>query len=152
MSHLSLEIRYEWQEGSIPPPYHYEYTIRIGPGLHGAIEFRPDYEFNDPPIWRESFTLSTPQLATLYELMKAQGVIDREWQRGAGFSVGGRVERLEGTVGEQVFSIPSELDPEDAAAISPVYRAIRSLVPESIWTELMSRRSQYEQEYLGKAP
>jgi hypothetical protein len=66
--------------------------------------------------------------------------------------VGGRVERLEGTVGEQVFSIPSELDPEDAVAISPVYRAIWSLVPESIWTELMSRRSQYEQEYLGKAP
>ncbi len=148
MSHVILEIRYEWQEGSIPPPYHYEYTIQFGPGLHGEIEFRPDYEFNDPPVWRESFKLGASQLARLYDLMQAQGVLDREWQRGAGLSVGGSVESLEGTAGGQAFSIPSELDPEDAAAINPVYEAIRSLVPEPVWTELMSRRNQYEREFL----
>lgn len=152
MSHLILEIRYEWQEGSIPPPYHYEYTIRFGPGLNAEIEFRPDYEFNDPPIWKESFKLNVPQLASLYDLMQAQGVLDREWQRGAGLSVGGSVEWLEGTAGGHAFSIPSELDPEDSAAISPVYQAIRSLVPQPVWAELMSRRNQYEREYLEKAP
>ena len=152
MAHLIVEIRYEWQEGSIPPPYHYEYTIRLGPGLQGEIEFRPDYEFNDPPIWKASFELGAQQLTTLYELMHAQGVFSQEWQPGKGLSVGGSIEWVEGSVGGQAFSIPSELDRADAAAISPVYQAIRALVPEPIWTGLMARRKEYERQYLEKGP
>jgi hypothetical protein len=75
MSHLILEIRYRWQEGSCPPPYHYDYTIRVGPGLHGEIKYRPDYGFNDPPVWNESFNPSARQLASLSDLMHAKGFL-----------------------------------------------------------------------------
>src|SRR5690554_3169233 len=50
-----FQIEYEWHEGSLPPPYHYEYTIRIGPGAQGEIVFLPDYPSDDTPVWTEPF-------------------------------------------------------------------------------------------------
>ncbi|HUT36408.1 MAG TPA: hypothetical protein VNE39_23175 [Planctomycetota bacterium] len=46
-------FRYDWREGSLPPPYHYEYTISVSPEGEGTIVFRPDYPEHDVPAWEE---------------------------------------------------------------------------------------------------
>ena len=38
-----FNVIYEWQEGSLPPPYHYEYTITIKADGQGQIVMIPDY-------------------------------------------------------------------------------------------------------------
>ena len=35
-------LRYEFREGSLPPPAHYEYSIRIGPGGRGTFSRHSD--------------------------------------------------------------------------------------------------------------
>src|SRR5687768_8853812 len=69
-----FRVQYHWSEGSLPPPYHSEYTIRLGPGLQGEIEFQPDYPSGDTPIWIETFEIEDEDLEKLYALMWAKGI------------------------------------------------------------------------------
>ena len=58
-------LQYDWCAGSMPPPYHYEYTIRIGPDLQGEIVFHPDYPGLGAPEWIESFDVAEESLDVL---------------------------------------------------------------------------------------
>ena len=64
-----LTLQYDWGAGSMPPPYHYEYTIRIGPGLQGEIVFYPDYPGQGTPVWTEPFDADQEALDALYALV-----------------------------------------------------------------------------------
>lgn len=146
----NFRIHYEWQEGSIPPPYHYEYTIQIGPGPEGEITLSPDYGFNHPSTWTEKWEISSQQFTELYTLLRHLDIGKRQWQARTGVSAGGSVEWLEGNIDGQNFSVPAQLDGADRQAIAEVYRTVRSFVPEPIWNKLMKQREQYVQTYLAK--
>ncbi|MDO9065824.1 MAG: hypothetical protein Q7U96_01910, partial [Chloroflexota bacterium] len=94
-----LALRYEWREGSVPPPYHYEYCIRVGPGAQAEILFYPDYPQHNPPVWREELAVSPEALAAVYELMGRQGVFRRTWRQPERHSIGGSQSWLEVTAG-----------------------------------------------------
>lgn len=151
MSNTSdFQVRYIWREGSLPPPYYFEYTIQIGPGVQGTIEFQPDYPFNDPPIWVEELTLSPQQISDLYDLMKEKQVFTREWNPVDEPSVGGGVQWIEGVANGQRFSVPEQLSSSDAKEMAEVYSTIRSMAPASIWSTLLTRQKEYQEEYLQK--
>ena len=140
-------LRYEWHEGSVPPPYHYEYVIRLGPGPEGEVTFYPDYPQHDPPIWREPFTSQPSAVAGLYALMAKVRMFTRRWQRAERQAIGGSVSWLQVQAGQRVASVPAGLLPRDAEAIRPVYEAIRALVPQPIWDKLMSQYAQVQSEH-----
>ncbi len=142
-----LALRLEWQAGTMPPPYHYEYTIHLGPGPTGEIVFLPDYAQHHPPTWREGFAVLPTEMARLYALLSECGVFSRQWHRPAAQAVGGDLTQLEVTVGGARFAVPGELARDDARAIEPVYEAIRGLVPAAVWERLQARRAAYEQAY-----
>ena len=48
-------VEYEWREGSLPPPYHYEYTVIIKPSSQSEIVLTPDYPSITVPKWTEFF-------------------------------------------------------------------------------------------------
>ncbi|HMP41352.1 MAG TPA: hypothetical protein PKA05_13295, partial [Roseiflexaceae bacterium] len=66
---------YQWREGSLPPPYHYEYDIELQPSGLGEIRMRPDYPADGVPLWIESFSLSDSQLDSLYQVFVTQGAL-----------------------------------------------------------------------------
>ena len=138
-------VRYEWVAGSMPPPYHYEYTILIGAGPQGQIEFRPDYSGDDTPVWTESFIVGDEALEGLYLLMSEQRVFTTEWAEVRDGTVGGSLEWLRCTAGAEDFSIPSRI--EESAAVAAIYEAVKALVPEAVWADLLERREQYERDY-----
>lgn len=140
-------LRYEWQAGSMPPPYHYEYSIRLGPGPAGEITFWPDYPWDGTPVWTESFTLAEESLPDLHALIAGAGVFTRQWRERDDAAVGGSLERMQVTADGRTVSIPSQLAPDDAAAIEAVYAAVRGMVPKDIWDRLMARRDEYERNY-----
>jgi hypothetical protein len=139
-------LRYEWHEGSVPPPYHYEYVIRVGPGAQGEILFYPDYPQHDPPVWREEIAVSAEALAAVYELLVRQGVFRRVWRQPERQTVGGSLSWLEVTAGGKTVSIPSALAPDQARLIAPVYEAIRALVGDDLWRSLMTRYEVFQQQ------
>jgi hypothetical protein len=139
-------VRYDWCAGSMPPPYHYEYTIRIGPGPVGEVVFSPDYPGQDAPVWTEGFDVNEAALDALYHLV-ADRVLGREFAKVEDGPVGGSLAWMSGTVGGEPFRVPTQI--EEPERVEPVYAAIKELVPRDLWDSLLARREQYERDYEG---
>jgi hypothetical protein len=137
-------VQYDWCAGSMPPPHHYEYTIRVGPGLRGEIVFHPDYPGLGAPEWTEAFDVAEESLDALYALVEGR-VLSREWVKVEDGAVGGSLEWMSGTVDGQCFRVPSRV--EEEKVLEPVYDAIKALVSDAIWAKMRSRREQYKRNY-----
>jgi hypothetical protein len=139
-----LTLRYEWHEGSVPPPFHYEYTIALEAGGAGTVDFFPDYPQHGVTPWRRAFQASPANVAALLALMDKKRVFERRWHRARRHTVGGSHAYLDATVGGRAVSVPAGLPPRDARSIAPVYDAIRALVPKAIWDKLFRRYEEYQ--------
>lgn len=145
-----LTLRYEWNEGTMPPPYYYEYTIRIGPGTTGEIVFLPDYSIHQPPVWTERFPVEEAALDRLYALLLEKGILSRSWAERERMPVGGSTEWLEVTAHGRQVKISSRI--EDVEAVAELYAAIRALVPAPIWQSLHARRAEFQRRFLEEEP
>jgi hypothetical protein len=136
-----FSFRYEWREGSVPPPYYYEITISVSPRGEGIIVFCPDYTSRSAPAWQEHFRVPSSLLNELYQLMLERGVFGGHWETYPEEHApeGGPLEWLEVVVRGERHKMPwLLLHPE---AVRPIYEFIRTLVPETIWARL---RKQHE--------
>ena len=134
-----FQVRYAWYEGSMPPPYYYEYEIRIGPGTRGRILFRPDYDVENPPTWTREFTVTEDDLNALYDMT----VGDRGWRRAAAdelFAVGGPQMQLVVIAHDQARGAWSFSEDSPLARVG---QYVKSLAPERVWHDLMTRRDEY---------
>jgi guanosine-3',5'-bis(diphosphate) 3'-pyrophosphohydrolase len=141
-------LEYAWREGTVPPPYHYEYRITLEASGNGEVLFRPDYPSEQPPEWRESFTVSFEELQGLYRRIVEEGILGRQWEPipDEEARIGGELESMEIVENARAHQIPSSI--VDASRVEPVYQRIRSMVPETIWQSLMRRREAYIREQL----
>jgi hypothetical protein len=139
-------LQYDWCAGSMPPPHHYEYTIRIGPGSHGEVVFHPDYPGQDTPVWTEPFEMAEAALDALCALV-TDHVLGREFAKIEDGPVGGSLEWMSGTVDGESFRVPAQV--EEPERVEPVYAAIKDLVPRDVWNSLIARREKYERDYEG---
>ena len=136
-----FSLRYEWKEASLPPPHHYELTVVVGPGRRGEIVLLPDYPSATTPVWTETFEVPEEELAALFEKTSPlRAPADRPSARPPAPSVGGQLESLTVTSGGERF----ELSGAATAEVSDVGAAVRSLVPEALWRQLMERRELYK--------
>lgn len=135
-------VVYGWSTGPLPPRYHYGYSVHLGPGSGGRVDFRPGY---DTTVWTEPFPVTEAQLAALYAALREHGVFDREW-RGATPPVGGRVESLEAVAGGRRVRLPAEPREDERAALREVYAAVGALVPPELLRALVERRERAAQE------
>ncbi len=135
---------FEWNEASIPPPDHYEYTISAGPGLTAGIVYHPDYPGEGVPVREETLHMDAEILDRLYELMTAGRIFRGDWSDADNQPPGDEMVWLKGTVGDAEFNVPSSA--AGSADVVPVYTAIRSLVPDRLWDELETWRLKYAEE------
>jgi hypothetical protein len=145
-----FSVRYEWRAGSMPPPYHYEYTIRVGPGTEGQIVYRPDYESEGIPTWTESISVTGQQLAGLYALVVDRKLLRENWGRVLDPPVGGSVQWAEITASGKTYRIPTQLQGFQESAAAHLYEAVKALVPQVTWDKLEAQREQYVKEYQAK--
>lgn len=135
-------VRYEWGNGALPPPYHYDYTVHVGPGAGtGRVEFRPGHD--SVPVWTESFPVTEAQLRRVYAVLMARGVFDRAWSEGEPMA-GGETEWLEATADGRSVTLPSQPRAEDRPALREVYAAVKSVVPPGVIAGLVARQEQYQ--------
>ncbi len=137
----------KWQAGSLPPPYHYEYTITIDPAGQGQLVMVHDYAFRNPPTWTETFTLTPAQLDQLYQSLFDKGLFDQHWQAQEQPPVGGSHDSLRVTAHGQQIIIPSFVIPTQANAAEAIGTAIHALVPQTSWDKLNAQREQYMAEH-----
>jgi hypothetical protein len=128
---MDMTVTYEWNPGALPPPSYYELRVSISSRGDASVEVRPDYGFNNPPVWSWNFTLEQTQAVSLLRNIAAT--------RDAGGSasipvVGGSQETItleEGGQSREVEAVPR------------LTEALRSMVPRNIWDEIEERRAAY---------
>lgn len=139
-----FSLRYHWSEAALPPPYHYEYTIHLGPGSQGQIEFWPDYPNPGTPVWRETFELKGGDLEKLYALLQTKGLLEAQTRQDQDPPPGAPANGLYMTIEGRQIVLSNE-----AEVIAEVYELIKAQVPEPLWTKLKARYEQYKQDFEG---
>src|SRR4030042_2071201 len=87
-------VEYEWREGSLPPPYHYEYTVIINPSSRSEIALTPDYPSTTVAKWTEFFKVEEQGLNDLYRVMVENGIFTRKLRQLDAAPVGGSNQTL----------------------------------------------------------
>jgi hypothetical protein len=143
-----FKVVYEWRAGSMPPPYHYEYSVTLGPGEQGKIDYWPNYPgMADTPMWTEPVTPTQSQLAGLYKMAVDNQLMRTNWPTVYPPPVGGAVDDARITASGKDYSIPSNAGPSTRPALDTFYHAVKAVAPYSVWDELEARRKQWAQDY-----
>jgi hypothetical protein len=138
-----FSVRYDWYEGSLPPPYHYEYSISVDSSGAGVVEMVPDYPSEDVPVFTETFTVEPAALEALFDQLVEHGAFTVQWREEDDPPVGGSYASTTLTANGETIEIPGFVVPDQAAAQSDIADAVTALVPQAIWDELEAQRQQY---------
>ena len=141
-----FSVTYNWRAGSMPPPFHYEYTVTIGSDGEGRIEYTPDYPSDKVPTWTETFFVSKAQMDDLYSEVVKRNLLRILWIEGERL-VGGATEWAEIKSNGTEHKIPTFLQAGDQASVQDFYATVKGLVPQETWDKLEAQRQTYVQEY-----
>lgn len=142
-----FSIQYEWTEGSLPPPHHYEYVITVTSSGQGQLVLLPDYPSAGVPKWTERFSLDAEELDRLYQVLKKNGLFTDDWHQLDAPPVGGSSQTLVVTAGGKRFTVEDYLVADQQPAAEAIYEAVNALVPQEAWDRLDGKRKQYIQEH-----
>jgi hypothetical protein len=139
-----FSVTYEWREGSLPPPHHYEYTVAVGPGAQGKMSLRPDYPSDAVPVWSENFTVTGDQMQALYKTVRDKNLFRDPWPKKDDGRVGGSNHWAVITSGGKQSQTPTEPHDSDQATLNEFYEQVKALVPKQTWNKLMAQREEYK--------
>jgi hypothetical protein len=143
-------VDYEWRAGSLPPPFHYQFSIVVPPAGPATMVMVPDYPSDTTPRWTESFAVRREELANLYRLMVSYGLFSRGWRTQELGRVGGSNQSLTVTAHGKQFVVQDYLPRCQEALANGMDSAVSALVPKATWNRLQARRQQYVQEHSRK--
>jgi hypothetical protein len=139
-----FSLRYDWREGSLPPPYHYEYTITLAADGSGLMTMTPDYPGEGVPVWEEPFSVSPDELDRLHDLLIEQGLLRERWRAEDDPPVGGSYAWLEVTRDGRTIEIPPFPIDGQRERAATIFAAVEAAVPQAIRDDLARRRAEYE--------
>jgi len=140
---VDFELIYEWHAGTMPPPHHFEYTIRVISDGRGAINYFPSYD--NTSVWTESLAVSKDTLEKVYRLMAKTGVTTKAWPEAKRHPIGGSTQWLNVVANRKTVMIPAF--PEKPGGLQEVYDAIKRLVPQTVWDKFSGLREEYIKNY-----
>ena len=142
-----FSVVYSWQAGSLPPPYHYEYTITISSGGQGDLVMVPSYPADDFPRWQEPFQVEAADLDRLYQQFLDQGLFTRSWQAESELRVGGSSEWLGVAAAGTEVTTPRQVAARHEPAATELYTAVKAMVPPAIWSKLEAQLKEYQESH-----
>jgi hypothetical protein len=136
-------LAYAWQEGTLPPPYHYSYLIVIDADGSGTLTLTPDYAGPDVPTWVEPFQLSSEERDALYAALVAQDLLRERWRADPLPPVGGSSASLQITANRRAIALPPFVVAAQQSRVAAMHELVEAQVPEAIWTKLLAQRDAY---------
>lgn len=141
-----FSVAYHWENGSLPPPNHYEYTIMIEADGSGQMTLIPDYPGGDVPVWEERFTLSAAQLDALYATLQAHGLMTTDWHQ-QNPPPGSVLYQMSVTTGGQQVGFTAVVGEDQEEAARVIMDAVYTAVPEEVRSKLQAQRLEYIENY-----
>lgn len=137
-----------WNTGSLPPQYHYSYSINIQSSGASVFIYQAGYEEDEALRWQTDFTLDKNQMDDLYKYLVEKDLLRSNWREGQP-SMGSSGTSIQITANGEEFQVPSisVLEQADRKIIQPAIDTINQLVPQNIWDEMNTRQDTYEKEF-----
>ena len=138
----------DWDTGALPPEYHYQYTVTIGPGPQGEFSYHPGCEENASLAWITPFDVTDTDLQSLFAYLKENNILRNRWESGQPL-LGGQGTRIIIDAFGQRYVIPSisEVSTKERELVEQTIELIRTYVPETIWTEMEQQQTDYESSF-----
>jgi len=140
-------VHYYWSEGSLPPPYHYEYTINVATNGTVTLTYFPDYPNDDVPVWTETVSLDAAQLDALYAELNQGGLFTTDWPAEGDPPVGGSSDTLTATANGVTVTVPAYVIADLAVDADALAATLNALIPQATWDDLNAQREQYIAEH-----
>jgi hypothetical protein len=137
----------KWQANKGPGPGYMQYIVHITPGPRGTFIFCRCNSIGQLVTWTETFTPDEVELAKFYGLLVEKGLFTRKLKSRQEVMAGDAQERLALTISGRDYSIPAQLDSEEAALASEIYTAFETLVPPEIWAKFIAEHEQNRSMY-----
>lgn len=142
-------ITVDYADGSVPPPFHVEWTLTVDRDGQGTLDYTPDYPGDGVPTYTAQFDVEAAVIADLYN-----GLVDNDLLRSqdpaTDTPVGGPTETATVTADGETYEIPAYAD--GIAPLQPVEGQIHRLVPKEVWNDFAQRRKAYEQRRYDEQP
>jgi len=140
-------VAYDWREGSLPPPYYYEYTITLTakgncevimvPGRYGAAE---------APQWRELFQVPDADRDRLYQQFLELGLWTQSWREPNERNVGGSTFWMTVVANGRQVKLPAQVVDSQEESAEQISAAVHAIIPPEIWNKLQDQLKQYQEE------
>lgn len=131
----------EYRNGSVPPPYHYEWRVRFDESTV-AVEWRPGYDSATEP-WRETADITDDQRKHLYASLRDLGVFGMTEPPEEGM-VGGPSGSVEVTVGGHAYdSVTLGQNEDSVGLLKDIADAVIELFPAGVWDGLKAKQDDW---------
>lgn len=143
------KLEYYFNVGSLPPPYHYSYTITINSEGKGELVYISGYQEKDKTYIGHPFELDNNKLESLKNAVKESVVLDLDIKTRPNEQIpdGGHSDCLKifglnssNPADELVVlkTIPSYPELKYESTLNKLYKVIQNSVPDDLWNEVKS--------------
>lgn len=145
------DIQYHFQTGSVPPPYYYEYDIYISATGTGSLAYHGGYESDtSKKDYTYDFNVLPDDLKSLDQRIQTSKVLTDAFEELEKHPIGGSINRVFITMPQdpRIDHRPPRIETpyfpkskKQKAALEKLYAKIKSLVPQSVWDDIESRKN-----------
>ena len=136
-----FSFSYHLDTGSLPPQFHYSYTVKVDANGNGQVLYENGYgNTGTSQSWTGQFNVTGDDLDKLYQQLLAKNFFRQHWVEGQPL-IGGQWSTLDMTANGQEYFVPSDstMQKDDRQTAAEMYQIIKFMVPPSIWDEINTR-------------
>jgi hypothetical protein len=145
------KIEYYFNVGSLPPPYHYSYTIAIDKEGNGKMQYVGAYVSTESNTSEYTFGLSKKNLKKLKKEIKESNILNLDIKsrpneeipdggHSDGLQIFGYDKNDETNKVVSIKIIPPYPELKYENVLNKLYKTITNSVPEDIWKDIESKK------------
>lgn len=147
----NFSVELWFANGSVPPPGHYEYVVRISAGGDNSVTMWPGYKdmkSNNPPEWDEPLNIKPSEIEALYAFIAEKHVLSANWDvtSESRFPMPGACDSMKISAGQSQVTVLCDYNPNKSDMIKlreVLASKVRSMVPDAVWERLSEKRMEY---------
>lgn len=145
------DAQYHYQTGSVPPPYFFEYDVFINAGGQGTLVYHSSYSTDSTSkMDNYTFTVNASDISSLNNAIKKSKVLTATFKEMENHPIGGSMQNAiillyqDPALDHMPQRITTPYFPASSKqrkALEILYGKIKSLVPQTIWDEIESKKN-----------
>lgn len=138
------KIEYYYNVGSLPPPYHYNYTITITREGNSDLVYIAGYTKTEKNTYKYNIEIDKDKFRALKKEIKRSNILNLKVSQRPNSEIpdGGHSDYLQIYSSDELLtSVPSYPESKYDKMLNKLYKVIVKCIPEKIWNEIESKKA-----------